>query len=172
MGPRERRLSPRETARLQGFPDTFVFPDQPPSATYKQMGNGVNVGAVWHVFREHVRRDADLLRHAAYEDPARRAAKLAALAACEQWLFTLTWAQVRAPVLESYSKQCAEELALAEKTIHVALTESEAHRLNELQAANTIYEAFLRKITPTARRAELEQEFRQHEQARRAASHH
>jgi DNA (cytosine-5)-methyltransferase 1 len=25
------------------------------------MGNGVNVGAVWHVFREHVRRDRSLL---------------------------------------------------------------------------------------------------------------
>ena len=61
VGPRERRLSPRETARLQGLPDTFVFPDQPASATYKQMGNGVAIGAVQHVFREHVLRDADLL---------------------------------------------------------------------------------------------------------------
>ena len=58
VGPRERRLSPRETARLQGLPDTFVFPDQPASATYKQMGNGVAIGAVQHVFREHVLRDA------------------------------------------------------------------------------------------------------------------
>lgn len=62
VGPRERRLSPRETARLQGLPDSFIFPDQPDSATYKQMGNGVNVGAVWHVFREHVKRDANLLK--------------------------------------------------------------------------------------------------------------
>ena len=61
VGPRERRLSPRETARLQGLQDTFVFPDQPASATYKQMGNGVAIGAVQHVFREHVVRDADLL---------------------------------------------------------------------------------------------------------------
>lgn len=61
VGPRERRLSPRETARLQGLPDTFIFPNQPAAATYKQMGNGVNVGAVWHVFREHVRRDRELL---------------------------------------------------------------------------------------------------------------
>ncbi len=34
-----------------------------PAATYKQMGNGVNVGAVWHVLREHVRRDEWLLKH-------------------------------------------------------------------------------------------------------------
>lgn len=66
VGPRERRLSPRETARLQGLPDTFVFPDQPASATYKQMGNGVAIGAVQHVFREHVLRDADLLE--SYEE--------------------------------------------------------------------------------------------------------
>lgn len=65
VGPRERRLSPRETARLQGLPDTFVFPDQPAAATYKQMGNGVNVGAVWHVFREHVKRDEALLKKSA-----------------------------------------------------------------------------------------------------------
>ena len=61
VGPRERRLSPRETARLQGLPDTFVFPDQPASATYRQMGNGVAIGAVQHVFREHVLRDAEIL---------------------------------------------------------------------------------------------------------------
>ena len=61
VGPRERRLSPRETARLQGLPDSFDFPDQPAAATYKQMGNGVNVGAVWHIFREHVKRDRTLL---------------------------------------------------------------------------------------------------------------
>jgi DNA (cytosine-5)-methyltransferase 1 len=61
VGPRERRLSPRETARLQGLPDTFVFPNQPAAATYRQMGNGVAIGAVQHIFREHVLRDAKLL---------------------------------------------------------------------------------------------------------------
>ena len=62
VGPRERRLSPRETARLQGLPDTFDFGSQRPAASYKQMGNGVNVGVVWNVMREHVRRDAWLLK--------------------------------------------------------------------------------------------------------------
>lgn len=62
IGPRERRLSPRETARLQGLPDTYDFGDQRPALTYKQMGNGVNVGAVWHILREHVRRDEDVLK--------------------------------------------------------------------------------------------------------------
>lgn len=65
VGPRRRRLSPREVARLQGLPDTFDFGTQPASATYRQMGNGVNVGAVYHVLREHVRRDEDILKHTA-----------------------------------------------------------------------------------------------------------
>lgn len=54
LGDRLRRLSPREAARLQGLPEWFDFGDQPAAATYKQMGNGVNVGAAYHVFREHV----------------------------------------------------------------------------------------------------------------------
>lgn len=65
VGPRQRRLSPRETARLQGLPDWFDFGDQRPAATYRQMGNGVNVGAVWHVLREHVARDEDVLKKTA-----------------------------------------------------------------------------------------------------------
>jgi DNA (cytosine-5)-methyltransferase 1 len=61
IGPLKRRLSPRETARLQGLPEDFTFGTQKAAATYKQMGNGVAVGAVWHVFREHVERDQELL---------------------------------------------------------------------------------------------------------------
>lgn len=67
VGPLERRLSPRETARLQGLSDDFSFAGQPARATYKQMGNGVSVGAVRHVFLAHVERDRalvdDCLRH-------------------------------------------------------------------------------------------------------------
>ena len=62
VGPRERRLSTREAARLQGLPDTFDFGDQKPAATYKQLGNGVSVGAVWYVLRRHVARDEDVLK--------------------------------------------------------------------------------------------------------------
>ena len=62
IGPRKRRISPRETARLQGLPDTFTFGAQRAATTYRQMGNGVNVGVVWHVFRQHVLRDQDILR--------------------------------------------------------------------------------------------------------------
>lgn len=59
--PRERRLSPREAARLQGLPDLFDFGPQPDAATYKQMGNGVNTGVVWNVVKAHVERDHRLL---------------------------------------------------------------------------------------------------------------
>jgi DNA (cytosine-5)-methyltransferase 1 len=36
--------------------------DQPASATYKQLGNGVNVGAVYNVMKALVIRDLDLLK--------------------------------------------------------------------------------------------------------------
>ena len=64
-----RRITPRETARLQGLPEWFGFRqsspdsgivlDQRDASSYKQMGNGVNVGAATYVFCEYV------LRHAA-----------------------------------------------------------------------------------------------------------
>lgn len=69
LGDRRRRLSPREAARLQGLPEWFDFGAQPDAATYKQMGNGVNVGAAHHVFREHVRANMALV--------AKRAPRLA-----------------------------------------------------------------------------------------------
>lgn len=62
LGPRERRLSPREAARLQGLPEWFDFGDQSDALTYKQLGNGVSIGAVWHVLRQHVARDEDVLK--------------------------------------------------------------------------------------------------------------
>lgn len=65
VGPRERKLSPREAARLQGLPDWFDFGAQADSVTYRQLGNGVNVGVVWHVLREHCRRDEEILKRTA-----------------------------------------------------------------------------------------------------------
>ena len=61
IGSLKRRLSPREAARLQGLPDWFDFGDQRDSLTYKQLGNGVNVGVIWYVLKEHAKRDSDLL---------------------------------------------------------------------------------------------------------------
>lgn len=62
LGPRRRRLSVGEAAALQGLPRNFDFGGQPNSASYKQLGNGVNVGVVRHVLRKHVERDLEQLR--------------------------------------------------------------------------------------------------------------
>jgi DNA (cytosine-5)-methyltransferase 1 len=61
IGPRERRLSVREAARLQGLPEWFSFDGQSDKASYKQLGNGVSVGAVWHVIRTTVERHRDVI---------------------------------------------------------------------------------------------------------------
>jgi DNA (cytosine-5)-methyltransferase 1 len=65
IGSRERRLSPREAARLQGLPDWFDFGSQPPASTYRQLGNGVSVGAVWHALKSLGRRDEEVLKESA-----------------------------------------------------------------------------------------------------------
>ena len=60
LGRRRRRLAPHEAARLQGLARSFTFGEQRNQASYKQVGNGVAVGAAWYVFRTHVaqnRRD-------------------------------------------------------------------------------------------------------------------
>ncbi|GEA84167.1 DNA cytosine methyltransferase [Cellulomonas gelida] len=62
LGPKRRRLSVAEAAALQGLPLDFTFGSQPDSASYKQLGNGVNVGVVQHVLRQHVLRDLDRIR--------------------------------------------------------------------------------------------------------------
>jgi DNA (cytosine-5)-methyltransferase 1 len=59
----KRRLSVREAARLQGFPDWFDFVDQPDSVSYKQLGNAVNVGVIFNVLKALVIRDIDLLKN-------------------------------------------------------------------------------------------------------------
>ena len=61
IGKQKRRITTREGARLQGLPDWYDFVDQVDSLTYKQLGNGVNVGAVYNVLKAQVLRDLDLL---------------------------------------------------------------------------------------------------------------
>lgn len=61
VGKQKRRITTREGARLQGLPDWFDFVDQADKLTYKQLGNGVNVGAVYNVVKAQVIRDLDLL---------------------------------------------------------------------------------------------------------------
>jgi DNA (cytosine-5)-methyltransferase 1 len=45
-----RRISPREAARLQGFPDSFSLHEST-AVAYRQLGNAVNVGVVKYVAR-------------------------------------------------------------------------------------------------------------------------
>lgn len=61
LGKQKRRITIREGARLQGLPEWFDFLDQSQSTTFKQLGNGVNIGAVYNVLKAQVLRDLDLL---------------------------------------------------------------------------------------------------------------
>lgn len=61
IGPRGRRITPHEAARLQGMPRSFTFAGQRDPASYKQVGNGVCVGAAWYALRQHVERDQALI---------------------------------------------------------------------------------------------------------------
>lgn len=63
-GPMHRRLTPLETARLQGFdPETFSFNGQADSLSYKQMGNAVNIGTAAYVFEKFVVENAQEIWH-------------------------------------------------------------------------------------------------------------
>lgn len=51
IGKYKRRLTPREAARLQSFPDTFI-PDDNDFQAYKQFGNAVNVNCVEYLAKQ------------------------------------------------------------------------------------------------------------------------
>jgi DNA (cytosine-5)-methyltransferase 1 len=57
LGKYKRRITPREAARLQGLKEDFSFFNQSDSSSYKQLGNGVSVGAVYQVVKALARRD-------------------------------------------------------------------------------------------------------------------
>ena len=50
-----RKMTPREWARLQGFPDSYIIPVADSSA-YKQFGNSVAVPAIQATAKEIVKR--------------------------------------------------------------------------------------------------------------------
>jgi DNA (cytosine-5)-methyltransferase 1 len=61
LGKQMRRITTKEGSRLQGLPEWFDFLDQSQSQTFKQLGNGVNIGVVYNVMKALVLRDLDLL---------------------------------------------------------------------------------------------------------------
>ncbi len=65
IGSQKRRLSTREAARLQGLPDWYSFGNQDAAATYRQLGNGVSVGTIWHVMRQAAVRYEEILKKSA-----------------------------------------------------------------------------------------------------------
>lgn len=58
-----RRISVSEAADLQGFPIAFEFGGQSDAASYKQMGNAVNVGVVYQVLRSFAAKVSPLLNN-------------------------------------------------------------------------------------------------------------
>jgi DNA (cytosine-5)-methyltransferase 1 len=44
------------------MPENFTFGDQADTASYKQLGNGVAVGAIYQVLRAAARRDGEILK--------------------------------------------------------------------------------------------------------------
>jgi DNA (cytosine-5)-methyltransferase 1 len=65
IGPLKRRVTVRESARLQGFPDGYVLTEVSDKAGYKQMGNAIHVGSAYFILREHVERDREILKKTA-----------------------------------------------------------------------------------------------------------
>ncbi len=65
VGKRKRFLTPRECARLQSFPDTFMY-DVKNAQAYKQFGNSINVGLV-KLFAQYMFGDKDIQQKYSYK---------------------------------------------------------------------------------------------------------
>jgi DNA (cytosine-5)-methyltransferase 1 len=61
VGKLRRKLSVREVARLQGLPEWFTFKKQSDAISYKQLGNGISIGAAYQCVRALVERDREIL---------------------------------------------------------------------------------------------------------------
>lgn len=62
VGPLQRRLAISEVAYLQGLPSWFEFHDQSESISYKQLGNGISVGASYQTIKSLIKRDREILK--------------------------------------------------------------------------------------------------------------
>ena len=61
----KRSMSVAEASRLQGLPSWFSFGGQTKALSFKQLGNGVSVGAVWYVLKFGVNVYSDAVQRAA-----------------------------------------------------------------------------------------------------------
>lgn len=59
IGKLKRRITPREAARLQSFPDSFKIP-QNDKLAYKQFGNAVNVDVITYFAKKLIYKDKEL----------------------------------------------------------------------------------------------------------------
>lgn len=62
-----RRLTPRECARLQGYPDSYKLLENE-NAVYKQMGNGVSVPVIEHLISDLMDNNKTLMKEIFYPD--------------------------------------------------------------------------------------------------------
>ena len=83
VGEKKRKLTPREVARLQSFPESFLLPSSH-SVAYKQFGNSVNVEVIrWaatHLFRMTATATKPATATATATKPATKPATATALA--------------------------------------------------------------------------------------------
>lgn len=63
QGGRPRRITPREAARIQGYPDSYKLIDKD-RAVYKQMGNGVSVPVIKAVITDYLTLNAIVSQNA------------------------------------------------------------------------------------------------------------
>jgi DNA (cytosine-5)-methyltransferase 1 len=61
LGQLKRKLSTEEVAYLQGLPFWFTFRNQSDVQTYRQLGNGISIGAAYQAVRALVERDEEIL---------------------------------------------------------------------------------------------------------------
>ncbi len=66
VGKKKRYLTPRECARLQSFPDTFMY-DVKNAQAYKQFGNSINVGLV-ELFARYMFGDESIRKKYSYQE--------------------------------------------------------------------------------------------------------
>ena len=65
VGKKKRFLTPRECARLQSFPDSFIYDDKTAQA-YKQFGNSINVSLV-KLFAQYMFGDKEIQQRYSYD---------------------------------------------------------------------------------------------------------